>query len=96
MQRVCASTDCCVLAGDLLEEIRLEAVPEPRRCLLDCLRMIGYRAEILTASLLAPHLGKPAEVRALAKALSRSDASPRPDLADGTLTVQPLPMATQA
>ena len=67
-----------------------------RRCLLDTLRLICYRAETLTATLLAPHLGKPAEVRALVKALFHSDATLRPDPAAGTLTVQLLHMATQA
>ena len=38
--------------------------------------------------MLAPHLGKPAEVRALIRALLQSDASLRPDPAAGTLTVQ--------
>ena len=46
--------------------------------LLDGLRMIACRAETAMASVLAPHLGKPAEVRALARALLQSDASLRP------------------
>ena len=74
----------------------LAALPAARRCLLDTLRLICYRAETLTATLLAPHLGKPAEVRALVKALFHSDATLRPDPAAGTLTVQLLHMATQA
>ena len=46
--------------------------------------------------MLAPHPGKPEEVRALAKTLLQSHASLRPGPAAGTLTVQLPPMATQA
>ena len=96
LQRARKSTDSHILAGELPPEIRLAALPAARRCLLDTLRLICYRAETLTATLLAPHLGKPAEVRALVKALFLSDATLRPDPAAGTLTVQLLHMATQA
>ena len=96
LQRARKSTDSHILAGELPHEIRLAALPAARRCLLDTLRLICYRAETLTATLLAPHLGKPAEVRALVKALFHSDATLRPDPAAGTLTVQLLHMATQA
>ena len=58
--------------------------------------MIASRAETPTSTLLAPHLGKPAAVRALVKALFRADANLRPDPAAGTLTVQLPHMATQA
>ena len=96
MQRAKASADSHILASDLPEEIRIAALPEPRRRLLDGLRMIAYRAEPLTAAPLAPHLGKPNEVRALVKALFQAHASLRPDPVAGTLTVQLLHMATQA
>ena len=96
MQRARKSTDSHILAGELPHEIRLAALPAARRCLLDTLRLICYRAETLTATLLTPHLGKPAEVRALVKALFHSDATLRPDPTTGTLTVQLLHMATQA
>ena len=79
LQRARKSTDSHILAGELPHEIRLAALPAARRCLLDTLRLICYRAETLTATLLAPHLGKPAEVRALVKALFHSDATLRPD-----------------
>ena len=61
---------------------------EIRRGLQEGLRLIAYRAETALAAVLAPHLGKLAEVRALTRALLQSDASLRPDPAAGTLTVQ--------
>ena len=79
LERARSSTPSHVLAGKLPEELRLRALPGARRGLLDGLRMIACRAETAMASVLAPHLGKPAEVRALARALLQSDASLRPD-----------------
>ena len=77
-----------MLAGELPPELRLRALPAARRGLQEGLRLIAYRAETALAAVLAPHLGKPAEVRALTRALLQSDASLRPDPAAGTLTVQ--------
>ena len=68
LQRAKASTDPHILVGELPEEIRLPALPEPWRRLLNGLRIIACQAETLTAAPLAPHLGKPAEVHALIKA----------------------------
>ena len=96
LERARSSTPSHVLAGELPEELRLRALPGARRGLLDGLRMIACRAETAMASVLAPHLGKPAEVRALARALLQSDASLRPDPAAGTLTVQLLHTACRA
>ena len=96
LERARSSTPSHVLAGELPEELRLRALPGARRGLLDGLRMIACRAEIAMASVLAPHLGKPAEVRALARALLQSDASLRPGPAAGTLTVQQLHTACRA
>ena len=96
LERARSSTPSHVLAGELPEELRLRALPAPRRGLLDGLRMIACRAETAMASVLAPHLGKPAEVRALARALLQSDASLRPGPAAGTLTVQLLHTACRA
>ena len=62
--------------------------PAARRGLQEGLRLIAYRAETALAAVLAPHLGKPAEVCALTRTLLQSDASLRPDAAAGTLTVQ--------
>ena len=96
LERARSSAPSHVLAGELPEELRLRALPGARRGLLDGLRMIACRAETAMASVLAPHLGKPAEVRALVRALLQSDASLRPDPAAGTLTVQLLHTACRA
>ena len=61
-----------VLAGELPPELRLRALPAARRGLQEGLRLIAYRAETALAAVLAPHLGKPAEVRALTRALLQS------------------------
>ena len=96
LERARSSAPSHVLAGELPEELRLRALPGARRGLLDGLRMIACRAETAMASVLAPHLGKPAEVRALVRAPLQSDASLRPDPAAGTLTVQLLHTACRA
>ena len=66
---------------------------ETRSCTF---HLVADGTETLTVSVLAPHPGKPEEVRALAKTLLQSHASLRPGPAAGTLTVQLPPMATQA
>ena len=96
LERVRRYAPSHVLAGELPEELRLRALPGARRGLLDGLRMIACRAETAMASVLAPHLGKPAEVRALVRAPLQSDASLRPDPAAGPLTVQLLHTACRA
>ena len=76
-QRAKASTDSHILAGDLTDEIRLAALPEQTRRLLDCLHTIVYRAETLAGTLVArlAHMANQAEecaVAALCAELNRS------------------------
>lgn len=58
--------------------------------------MTSYRAETLGATLLAPHTGKPSEVRPLVRALFQADAHSRPDGTAGTFAVKLPHMAISA
>ena len=95
MERRADCTEEQVLAGWLPVEQRLEALPQPMCLLLDTLRMIAYRAETALANVVAPELGKPKAARALLRALFARRASPPPDYAAGTLTLQVLQLGSR-
>ena len=85
-----------MLAGDLEGDERPQALPAPVRDLLATLRILACRAETRMAGQPGPGLGSPESARSLLRALFERPASLRPDPAAGTLTVRPMPMATQA
>ena len=89
-------TDQHMLAGELSEPEKLQALPEPLRQLMQTLRMLAYRAETCMAAALAPQLDNPATARSLLKALFQSEACLLPDPARGTLTVRLPHQASQA
>lgn len=90
------ATDEHMLAGELSEPEKLQALPAPMRQLMQTLRMLAYRAETCMAAALAPELDNPETARSLLKALFQSDASLLPDPAAGTLTVRLLHQASRA
>ncbi len=90
------ATDEHMLAGELSEPEKLQALPAPMRQLMQTLRMLAYRAETCMAAVLAPELDNPETARSLLKALFQSDASLLPDPAAGTLTVRLLHQASRA
>ena len=90
------ATDEHMLAGELSESEKLQALPAPMRQLMQTLRMLAYRAETAMAAALAPELDNPETARSLLKALFQSDASLLPDPAAGTLTVRLLHQASRA
>ena len=63
---------------------------------LATLRILAYRAETRMTGQPGPGLGSPQTARSLLRALFERPASLRHDPAAGTLTVRPMPMATQA
>ena len=90
------ATDEHMLAGELSEPEKLQALPAALRQLMQTLRMLAYRAETCMAAALAPELDNPETARSLLKALFQSDASLLPDPAAGTLTVRLLHQASRA
>ncbi len=85
-----------VLAGELPEGLRYQALPRPMRYLMDTLRMLAYRAELRLAEQLAPHLSRPEMAHeVIRETLLSSEASLLPEPRRGILRVR-LPRQSQA
>ena len=80
-----------VLAGDLPQDLRCQALAKPMRCLMATPRMVAYRAELELARRLAPHLSKPETTYEVARhTLFASEASLVPDHRAGNPKVRLL------
>ena len=83
-------------AGDLTDELKLQALPAPLRQFHDPLRMIAYRAESRMAVAVALSMDTPETARSLLETLFHSDACLHPDAGSGTLTMRPPHLANRA
>ena len=69
-----------VLAGEVPQELRYKALAQSVRYAMDSLRMPAYRAELVLARQLAPHLSNPETANeAVCNTLYASEADPVPD-----------------
>ena len=85
-----------MLAGEIPEELRYQALPRPMRYLMDTLRMLAYRAELRLAEQLAPHLSRSEMAHeVIRETLLSSEASLLPEPRRGILRVR-LPRQSQA
>ena len=85
-----------IRAADLEEHERLDALPSGEKLLLDCIRMIAYRAETRMMAAVAVAQGKKQRPRRPLRALFQSDADIIPEPDAGILRVRILGTASDA
>ncbi len=96
-EQVRRGTPHYVLAGELPEQLRYQALPKPLRYLMDTLRMLVYRTQLSLAAAIAPQLAQPEQAHALVRqSLLSAEASLQPDHQAGILRVRLLHQSRQA
>jgi len=72
---------------DLPDDLKFQRLAPSRKCFVDTIKMLAYRAETAMATILRQHLGRDEDARRLVRDLLSSEADLKPDHATRTLNV---------